>query len=151
MENIKIRKAKKEDSKKIWEIRNQPISRKYSGNPEKILFKKHKPWFVKKYFSGEDNHCFILEDESDLVIGYCRLDFNDDYYVVSIALDAGFQGKGLGHYFLNEVLRQFHKEKNILAEMQKDNLPSIKLFQKNNFKIYKEDKGKYYLKFIPQK
>jgi len=34
-----------------------------------------------------------------------------------------------------------------LAEIQKENIPSIKLFQKNNFKIYKEDDKNYYLKY----
>lgn len=149
--NFMVRSAELKDPKRIWEIRNQPSSRKYSGNPERIPFERHAAWFSRKYFGGEDNHCFVLTDESGLAIGYCRLDFDDElgHYVISIALDADFHGKGLGGYFLNEALRQFHGEKNIFAEIHKDNIPSIKLFQKNSFKICREDEKNYYLKFTP--
>ncbi|MDD5290980.1 MAG: GNAT family N-acetyltransferase [Patescibacteria group bacterium] len=146
-----IRKADKEDSRRIWEIRNHPIVRKYSGNPEEIPFEKHVPWFIKKYFSREDNRCFVLEsrNENSLAIGYCRLDFNKELngYVISVALDVNFHGRGLGHYFLNKILRQFGDEKNIFAEIKKGNISSIKLFQKNNFKIYKEDEENCYLEY----
>ncbi|MFA4941241.1 MAG: GNAT family N-acetyltransferase [Patescibacteria group bacterium] len=149
MDKFLLRRAKEEDSKRVWEIRNQPISRKYSNNSEKIPFEKHMLWFSKKYFSERCNYCFVLENKEGVVIGYCRLDFNNDLgnYIISIALDADFQGKGFGNYFLYEVLRKFSESREIFAEIQKNNIASIKLFKKNNFEIYKEDEENYYLKF----
>jgi len=151
--NYKIRKVKPKDSKRIWEIRNNPIIRENSNNSEELPWKNHEIWFEKKYFSEENNYCSVLENENNLVIGYCRLDFDDEnnHYIISIALDVNFRSKGLGHYFLNEVLQQFDKEKSIFAKIQNGNISSIKLFNKNNFKIYKEDKNNYYLKHYKQK
>lgn len=143
-----IRPVKKKDGREVWKIRNHLLVRKNSDNPEKISFKKHSRWFEEKYFSGLDNHCFILENENDKAIGYCRFDFNDktNAYLVSIAINPNFLGRGLGHYLLSQSLNKFTRSAEILAEVRKGNLPSVKLFQKNKFKIFKEDSGKYYFK-----
>ncbi|OGG87261.1 hypothetical protein A3B87_00110 [Candidatus Kuenenbacteria bacterium RIFCSPHIGHO2_02_FULL_39_13] len=149
--NYTIRPAQKSDSRRVWEIRNHPIFRKYSGNSEFIPLKSHEPWFENKYFSGLNNYCYVLVIEPK-VIGYCRLDFNagKNGYTISIALDPDHHGQGLGYKLLNKSLNLFNQlanNKDILAEIQKENIPSIKLFQKNNFKIYKEDDKNYYLKY----
>lgn len=144
-----IRQVKKEDLKRIWQIRNHSATRQYSNNPEEIPFEKHNPWFEKKYFSGQDNHCFILENDAGDVIGYCRYDIDDenDSYVVSIAVDPDYHSQGFGHLLLSQTLKSITTDKDILAETIKVNIPSVKLFQKNNFKIYKEDTEVYYWKY----
>ncbi|MFH1662270.1 MAG: GNAT family N-acetyltransferase [Candidatus Falkowbacteria bacterium] len=143
------RDVKREDSKRVWEIRNHPIARQYSGSSEEIPFENHDPWFEKKYFVCEENYCFIMEDSNNYVIGYCRFDFDDenDNYIISIAVDPDCQGKGLGHKLLSESLEKFNIEKDILAEISKINIASIKLFEKSNFKEHKEDEENYYLKY----
>jgi ribosomal protein S18 acetylase RimI-like enzyme len=50
---------------------------------------------------------------------------------------------------LSQTLGKFGSNGVILAEIKKDNIPSVRLFEKNSFKIYKEDKDNYYLKFNP--
>lgn len=144
-----IRQVKKEDSKRIWEIRNHPIARQYSNNPEEIPFKQHDIWFQKKYFSGEENHCFVLENNGEAV-GYCRFDLGkeNNCYVISIAIDVNCHAKGFGHLLLSESLKNIITDKKIIAETLKDNIPSVKLFQKNNFEVYKEDEKNYYFKKI---
>ena len=149
MNNYKIRPIKKGDSKRLWQIRNHPVSRKYSGNSEIIPYKNHLGWFEKKYFSTQDNHCFILEIQNKKVIGYCRFDFDDENnnYIISIALDPDYHGCGLGHKLLSDSLQTFNPTRDILAEVQKDNKVSVKLFKNNNFKIFKQDDKNYYLKY----
>jgi ribosomal protein S18 acetylase RimI-like enzyme len=149
MDNYSVRKAKQEDAKAIWDIRNHPASRKYSANSEEIPLEKHLSWFVKKYFSEEDNHCFVLVNSVGTAVGYCRfdLDSENDHYIVSLALDTDYHGKGLGGFLLNNVLQRFRGKKDICAEIQKDNIASVKLFQKNNFIEYNENEKNYYLKF----
>ena len=147
--NYLVRPANKKDSKRIWEIRNHPISRKYSGNSEKIFFARHNLWFKNKYFNGQDNYCFVLKSKDGLVVGYCRLDLDNinNYYIISIAIDPNHHGQGLGHRLMRDTLSQFARwRKGIFAEIKKENLGSIRLFQKNNFKIFKEDEKNYYLK-----
>jgi len=146
MENIKVRKVKREDSKRIWEIRNHPLARQNSNNQEETPFAKHNQWFENKYFRGGDNHCFVLEGEGE-VVGYCRFDFDSDNYnyVVSIAVDADYQGIGLGKALLSEALEAFGvRGKEVVAQTLKNNILSGKFFKKNNFKIFKEDDNSYY-------
>jgi len=144
-----VRKVKKEDSKKIWEIRNHPIARQCSNNTEVIPFERHNIWFQRKYFSGMENHCFVLENDGGEAVGYCRFDLDkeNDWYVISIAIDVNCHAKGLGSLLLSESLKNFTTNKEITAETLKDNIPSVKLFRKNNFEIYKKDDKNYYFKY----
>jgi len=152
IEKNSIREVRPDDSKRIWEIRNHPESRKYSGSPDVILLKNHISWFEKKYFSGQDSHCFILESEGKEVIGYCRFDYDEesDCYIISIAVDPGYHKKGLGTKFLRETLEKFKTSKAITAEIQKENIASVKLFEKNNFEVQNEDEKNYFYKYIPK-
>lgn len=144
MKDYNIRKIKREDSKRLWEIRNHPKARENSNNPEEIPFAKHDQWFENKYFKNNDNICFVLETEGK-VIGYCRFDLGEGKkYIVSIALDNDWQGKGLGHMLLSGALEQLPSSMTISATIKKDNPPSLKLFQKNNFEFISEDEINYY-------
>jgi len=148
MDKFLVRKAKKEDSKKIWEIRNHSLSRKNFNNPDEILWEDHKAWFDDKYFNWKDNYCFVLVDKSNKVIGYCRFDFETEekFYIVSIAVNPNNYNQGLGSKLLSESIKRIEDGRSILAEVHKNNISSLKLFEKNNFKIYKENNEKYYLK-----
>jgi len=148
-ENLAVRKVNKSDVRRIWEIRNTPEARHFSNSPEEISFSKHNAWFKKRYFLGENNHCFVLEDTTaGGVIGYCRFDFDEDEkgYTLSVALDPVFHGRGLGGLLLKESLAKFSGTKLLLAEIQKNNTPSLKIFQKNGFAVFKEDDKNYYLR-----
>jgi len=103
--NYIIRPVKKQDSRRVWEIRNHPVVRKYSANSAIIFFKNHVSWFEKKYFTALDNYCYILEADQK-TIGYCRLDFNadEDNYIISIAIDSDYHSQGLGHKLLSASL-----------------------------------------------
>lgn len=147
MEDYIIRPINRNDSRRIWEIRNHPLARQNSGSPEEIPFEKHDHWFENKYFKDSNNICFVLEKEKN-VIGYCRFDVDEnDRYIVSIALDHDWQGKGLGQILLSESLKKLGEDKEILATVKKGNPSSLKLFQKNNFQLDKEDETNYYFIF----
>ncbi|MCD4761441.1 GNAT family N-acetyltransferase [bacterium] len=144
----KIKPINKEASKRIWEIRNHPLMRKVSNNSKIIPFNQHSQWFKKKYFSNNLNKCYILIKRNKTeAIGYCRFDFNANHnaYQISIALDPDYHGKKLGNKLLSESIKQLSPKKNILAEIKKSNIVSLKLFQKNNFQIYKKGEKNNYL------
>ena len=144
--NYIIRPIKKNDSKRIWQIRNHPLAREHSNNPEPISFKNHQKWFEKKYFSKEKNFCFVLERQSK-AIGYCRFDLGKEsnFYIISLALDVNEQGRGLGNFLLSYSLKKIKISQPILAEVRIGNMPGLKVFQKNNFKVLRQDQEKYYL------
>lgn len=142
-----VRAAISSDSRRIWEIRNYPQVRQNSNNSTVIAFSDHDPWFQAKYFSGADNFCFVLTGQSGDVIGYCRFDYNADEraYVVSIALDPAYQGRGLGGRLLRESLLKLPPGKKVVADIKKDNIASLALFLKNNFFQYRDDGANIYL------
>jgi len=142
-----IRPINRNDSRRIWEIRNHSLARQNSSNPEEIILEKHDQWFENRYFKDSSNVCFILETKEN-IIGYCRFDTDDnDRYVISIALDHDWQGKGLGHILLSGSLQKIPENKEVLAIVKKGNPASLKLFQKNNFQLDKEDEINYYFIF----
>ncbi len=146
-----VRNIQKSDARRVWEIRNHPEVRKFSGSQDVISFENHSTWFSKKYFTEQDNHCYVLCDEHAQVIGYCRFDADADGYLVSIAIDPAFHGKGLGTYILQTALHQLQTQKPIYADVNKNNAPSFSLFKKFHFIIEKEDAHTYYMKYIEKK
>ena len=144
---IIMRPALPEDAQAIWEIRNHPSVLEQSGSTPLDDLESHKQWFERMYFGDGNNVCFVLDDGGK-VIGYCRFDTRDDNNLaVSIGLDPDYHGRGLGHALLAGALAKYSGNFPIVAEMQKDNLPSLKLFEKNGFERFKEDEDKYYYKY----
>ncbi len=149
--DFQITPVSREDSRRILEIRNQPAARRYSNDSEEISFENHQSWFQKKYFGdGCLNHCLILRLRSGEAIGYCRFDRCSESsrdYTISIALDEKYHHQGVGSWFLKEVLEKFAPPGEIFAEIDKRNITSVKLFQKNNFQSHQKSSEKYHLKY----
>lgn len=143
---ILIRQARLKDVKIIWQIRNGRPIRRNSRNSEKIIFASHQAWFKDQYFTNRRNYCFIVEYKTQ-VAGYCRFDWSENNYTASLAVKPLFHGLGLGNILLNKSLKYLKTAKTILAEIKQENLASIKLFQKNGFEIFFQDKKFFYLKF----
>lgn len=142
-EGYKIRRAIRSDSEKIWEIRNAPASRSVSHNQEAIPFASHDVWFIQKYFESDEHRCYVLTYNNE-VCGYCRIDkgLDKSVFVVSIALHPSYHGKGLGQFFLKEVIAQFDLSGDMEADISKVNTPSLKLFEECGFTKVRED-GSY--------
>ncbi len=133
-----VRTAQLVDSLRIWEIRNTPQSRQASINQDEVPWENHESWFKRKYLENGTNACFVL-DCSGETAGYCRFDSESDSFRVSIALDPAYHGKGFGSLFLTEACTQFGKDKNLVAEVKKENESSVRIFQKAGFHVTSED------------
>lgn len=144
--NYQIRQGRLEDSKRVWEIRNNFLNRQNSNEQDEIAYQNHEPWFTKKYFSGQDNHLYVIAVDG-LVVGYLRFDFEQGSYVASIALEPQYQGRGLGSALLTEGLNQSNLAAPMTAQVKKFNPASFKLFQKCGFKIINEDNDNYFLQY----
>lgn len=134
------------DIMRIWKIRNHEAVRKNSHNRDVIDFKAHQTWFRQQYFSAAGNKCLVLERDKR-VIGYCRFDIEGAEYIISIAIDPACHGQGWGKILLSQSLRRFKSDKPIAATIARHNDVSLKLFQKYNFTVYKQDEECYYLLF----
>lgn len=142
---IVIRRAVMGDAVRVWEIRNHPEVRRFSGNTDFISRDEHLAWFQNTYNSGALHHCFLLEKHG-FVIGYCRYDYDEekDAFIVSIALDPSYHGRGFGTQLLIESLAHVGAGKNVLATVRKGNESSKRLFERAQFFLENEDESNYY-------
>lgn len=141
-----VRRATSNDSRRIWEIRNSPTSRRNSLNPKRIRFSDHDPWFKRQYFGNANNRCYVLTSNKR-VIGYCRLDAIKRGKRISIAIDQLFQGRGLGQRLLSSTIRKNKSGERIVAEIHRDNQASLHLFKKNKFRVTRRSNRDYYLTY----
>lgn len=133
-EQCTLRVARREDARRIWEIRNHPVVRERAGSQAAIAFEHHEAWFDRTYFSGLPHRCFVLV-HGEQVIGYSRLDHDAARacHVVSIALDPAHTGRGLGTRLLQESLRQCADLATVHATVRRDNAASRRMFEKCGF------------------
>ena len=85
---IKIRKISKNDSKEIFKLRNDKVTRKFSKNQKKLDNSEHKKWF-KNIIKFEKNY-FYVALFNNKVFGYVRYEKYDLFYKISISLKQPF-------------------------------------------------------------
>lgn len=129
---MKTRLATQEDALAILAIRNHPVSRAFSYQPDPIDPEEHASWFQKQYFSDDGHHCYVL-DTPEGIAGYCRFDKLDGHYRVSIAVHPEKQGKGLGSVLLTEAIQKMPQGTRLQAEVLSNNSASLAFFLKHGF------------------
>jgi RimJ/RimL family protein N-acetyltransferase len=119
----------------IW--RNNEITRKYSKNKDLITYDQMK-WILENVYYKCNLKPYIAKID-DKYIGFIGfLNYNNDIYI-SININPDFRGNGYGSKILKEVLNKIEYGITINAEIIKDNLASIKLFEKCGFKLVNTD------------
>ena len=143
---MKIRKAKRIDTRDIWKIRNHTQIRQQSKDEKRIQYKTHYVWY-ETFLKNRNNVFFVIEDKKS-IIGYCRYRFEKNHYIVSIAIHPLHQKKGYGFLLLSESLRKMKKiRKNITAAVKITNNASLVLFTRAGFSLESSDDQFYYLMF----
>ena len=153
MKEIKIRSAEENDSKDIFEWRNDPDSISMSLSSKTITWDEHIKW----YGSALQNKNILitvceLNDVQNLEIGMVRFDFNTlrNNAVISINLNPIARGKSMGQYCLRAAIHFMQKNNKkfikIIADIKRENVASIKSFKNAGFyisKINSENKVRY--------
>lgn len=137
--SIELRSAKREDAQQLFKWVNDPVSRKYSSNPDSVPWETHKKWFEKKLKEGK-SRLLILEDEGK-ALGQMRFDpIGEKSWEISIGLESSLRGKGFGLESLElgtqYAWKKLHASK-ILARVRVENLISYKVFQKAGYQTTK--------------
>lgn len=127
--NSKFREATIDDCLKIFEIANDDDVRESSFNSDKIRLDDHKNWF--KNILNEDTVQFYVLEYGDDLIGQLRLEFDEDYPVVSISLNKKYRGLGLSKVLLSKGIKLIDGK--IIAYIKKDNVRSISFFKSMGF------------------
>jgi RimJ/RimL family protein N-acetyltransferase len=139
-----LRKATLEDSKMLFDWRNDPETRANSINTDPVQWEGHLCW-LNKSLANPDRYLFIFE-EGDVPVGTCRVDRyaegndNDVVYELSWTISPGWRGKGIGKKMLGELIGQdFLRGKKLKSVTKNNNIASIKMAEKFNFKLLSSD------------
>jgi RimJ/RimL family protein N-acetyltransferase len=62
----------------------------------------------------------------------------DEYYEIDYTISEQYRGKGFGNKIIN-LLQVKSGNINLLARVKNNNIPSIKIFTKNGFKLVSEN------------
>lgn len=134
--DIKLRTIEPHDIDKLFEWRNHPDVRSKSFNTAPILWAEHEQWVKTKINDPYTTIYMAYCGQND--IGSIRFENKGDAVKVSVMLNPSFVGKGLGAGIIRSAVEKYLSEKNsnknIIAEIKKDNIASIKAFQKAGFK-----------------
>lgn len=133
---LKFRPVESDDINDLFEWRNHPEVRKNSFSSKPLSWEEHEKWFKEKVKDpGTTIYMVYTEGEK---IGSIRFEEKDDAVKVSVMLNPDFFGKGLGAEIIKSGSEKFIREKNckkpITAEIKKNNIASIKAFQKAGFR-----------------
>lgn len=139
-ENLILRRAEIRDMYNIFELSNEPETRKNSFNQKRIELEEHKRWFLNKL---DDKDCLFLVGEAEgEFLGQTRFDINGSEAIINISVNNKYRRLGIGK-MLTEKAIDFLRLNNqsilyIKSYIKKGNSSSIKLFEKANFKFMQE-------------
>lgn len=105
-------------------------------------------YFKKRNFNIITNHLVTnLAYYENIPCAYSHLDLEKENVWLGICVGENFKKKGIGKNLLNYTLNQAkeYKINNVLLSVYKNNIAAINLYNKFNFKIYKENKENFFM------
>ncbi|MGG6231418.1 GNAT family N-acetyltransferase [Tenacibaculum sp. SDUM215027] len=138
---INVREANLNDINLLFDWANDELTRKNSFNSHEISFKEHEQWFTSKFKNS--NSLFFIGMINNKSIGLVRYEIGEENTIVSISIDKNFRGKKLAPSLLKESSKSYFKKskKPILAYIKKENIASVKSFEKAGYTFYLEEKA----------
>lgn len=150
IDKIKMRKVRASDRQITFKWANDSKVRAYSFKQHLITEEEHNSWFQTKI---QDHSClYLIAEMNNFIIGSIRFDIKGNEAIISYLIDPEYHGKGFGHLLLvngikyiletaKEINLSFQK---IVGYVMKNNIPSIKSFERLGFKKCEEyDKFKF--------
>ena len=130
MRLVKVKSKDKEISEFLFNLRNKSYDQKNFINKKTIIFEEHEKWFEK--FFKKKNILYLIY-KNKLMIGYIRLEKLKNNFYVSWAILKKYQKKGFAKQSL--LLATKAKTYKYIALIKKNNLASIYIAEKANFKL----------------
>ena len=150
MTNLLIRLATDSDSKNIFDWRNDTFTRSMSHTTKIVEWKQHLKWFQNS-LDSENRMLLICEHDIFNKIAVVRFDIYESRTLISINLNPSKRGQNLGKESLIKSIEFFLKKypsaNKLFAEVNEENIASIKTFLGVGFEKFKvENHVGYYLK-----
>lgn len=134
---ISIRRATMADLHVVYDWANDEITRANSFFSEPIAFETHKNWWFEKI--NDVTAVFYICEVGRVPAGIVRFDKEDieKSYTIGINIAPNYRGRRLSVRFLKATCFDFLKTRGdyvINAYIKKDNIASIRIFEKAHFK-----------------
>jgi RimJ/RimL family protein N-acetyltransferase len=135
--SVAVRPATSQDSRAVFEWRNDEQTRAASVAVESVEWSEHEAWFSAA-LASDLRYVYIAErraaDDSIAKVGMCRFDVaaNGESAETSINLNPAFRGQGLAGEVLQASIEQFHSDIRsplpLTATIRPANIGSIHIF-----------------------
>ncbi len=135
-EQLRLRRATREDCELLWHWANDSQVRAASFSPDPIPWQTHQAWFEKKNTeSGAE--IFIAENENGESVGQIRFERRaDGGWEVDVSIAQAKRGRGLAAELVAlgvDFLQQKNRGGKIHAFVKPSNVASIKAFERAGF------------------
>jgi UDP-2,4-diacetamido-2,4,6-trideoxy-beta-L-altropyranose hydrolase len=138
---LRLRGAREDDRRLIWEWANDPDVRAASFSSDPISWETHVGWFnaklAERHGTPPKSRMFIAEDEEGLAIGQIRFGRRpDEGWDVGVSLSRNSRGRGLASELIENGVRELIKGSgscSIHAYVKLDNVASAKSFERAGF------------------
>jgi UDP-2,4-diacetamido-2,4,6-trideoxy-beta-L-altropyranose hydrolase len=146
--NVSFRFANEKDCFQYFEWVNEKSVRLNSVNNEPVSWTTHEAWFKRKLDSN-DTKLYIFHVQGTPA-GQVRVEFSDAVWTINYSVDESFRGYGVGSLICKQAVEEIRKFSNsrINAHVKKENIASIRVFEKLNFKVDEERNGYVYFSLM---
>ncbi|MFZ4079191.1 MAG: GNAT family N-acetyltransferase [Microbacteriaceae bacterium] len=148
--SLHVRNATSDDSRDIFEWRNDPTTRSVSLSTEEVNWTDHDRWFAAS-MANPRRKIYICEadlgDETVEPVCMVRFDLDDsgEQAEVSINVNPLARGRGFGTEALRSGLRRFSDDwpsvARVTARIRDSNSASVALFTKAGFELAESANG----------
>lgn len=141
-----LREVKNSDFEKLYEWANEEEVKKNGYHPECIDRQSYFKWFSEKMDSPNAKMFIIEEDKKQ--VGELRLEKYKQDAIIVYSIDKDYRSKGIGKKAIETLDNYCKKHKQYFDEIKclsafvkADNIYSIRIFEKNEFrKVYESSK-----------
>lgn len=133
---MKLRKVNLEDWQTLLNWRNDPVTREYSLSNQVVEESSHIKWLTDS-LANKDRELLIFESNK-VAMGTIRSDrVAENKFELSWTIAPSHRGKGLGSIMLQSFLEGRKSE--FIARIFEDNIGSIRMVEKNGFRLIPTD------------
>lgn len=141
-ERLILRGITEDDAPEIVEWRSDPEAYKFFRSPHRITMDEHLSWYRNNYLSNENRFDWICVDKSSgRKIGVFGAVRDGKTAEVNYLLAPYAQHKGYASEAVKRIIEYVRSElhiKRVVAEIHRDNAPSIALAERTGFTLESE-------------
>lgn len=148
---MKLRLAKIDDCRLLFEYRNDPVVIENSLTNSPVAWADHVKWYEQKI---KDDECLIyIAEENSEPVGQVRLDNTDNVATISYSVDSKYRGNGYGVRIIEEIekIAVEHSISALIAFVIKTNKASTHIFTMLGYTEVQQKSTFRYEKVINQK